>query len=91
MALLWFSIEKVGIKEDVTLFQGIKEVKFFFPPNISAKNVELLNNFAIESLKKMGKVIPKTLDIQNPIEGLDDPNSFFKSPSFCNLETTSLT
>lgn len=73
--------EKAKNSEDLVSLKGITTFKFFFIPDIPAKSLDSLNTFAIQSLKKLGLVVPKAFDIQNPTNGMNNPNSFFHSPS----------
>ena len=70
-----------AISTEFTALQGISSVQFFFLPDATPEKIQSLNKLTLQSLQKMGKVIPKSLDIQNPTREMNNPNSSFKSPS----------
>lgn len=80
-SLTFAAEEDPKLAGDLIALAGVTEVKFFFLPDVPAEKIKPLNAIAIQSLKKMGTVIPKALNVQNPTEGMNDPNSSFKSPS----------
>jgi hypothetical protein len=73
---------------DLSVLSGFSSFNFFFlAGGSSTEESKKLNNLANTSLGKYGMVVSRSLDVQNPTEGINNPNSPLKSPSLIfNIE-----
>ncbi len=62
---------------DLVVLKDVTAVKFFFLADVPREEMHSLNQIAMQSLEKIGKVSPKSINIQNPLEDLDDSDGFF--------------
>ena len=84
------SDEKEYLQADVENINGIDEVCFFFYPNISCKDLKGLNQTAIETLKKTGKVVIRHFAVQNPLNESRSPSMFYYLEELKDIDGLSL-